>query len=233
MKRAFGLWPVACRNGLGNSVASGLLRLLCGLRSTGCTLLVAFLLLSPASLAQNTSQPSPNPSGGISAGGAPARALSPAQEARAQAIGRTIRCPVCQGLPITESPSDLSQQMLRELREQVGAGQGADQITTYFAARYGDTVLLDPPRRGANLLLWLGPLAAALLGGGWLLNSVRTRGRLAPVQSVENQADELDAYDAENAPDEYLAQVKAEMKDSERPGASSPPRRQNAHGRTP
>jgi len=83
-------------------------------------------------------------------------ALTAAQEARAQAVGRTIRCPVCQGLPITESPSDLSQSMLRDLRGQVAAGRSDDQITTYFAQRYGDTVLLDPPRRGVNLLLWAG-----------------------------------------------------------------------------
>lgn len=221
-------WRVACGYGLSSSVFSGLLGLFHRLRATGHTLLVALLLLSPASLAQTLSQPSPNPSGGVSAGGAPVRALSPAQEARAQAIGRTIRCPVCQGLPITESPTDLSQSMLRELREQVGAGQDADQITTYFAARYGDTVLLDPPRRGANLLLWLGPLAAALLGGGWLLSSVRSRGKLAPAQLIENQADELD-----DVPDEYLAQVKAEVKDSERSRASSPTQPQPAHRRTP
>ncbi len=125
--------------------------------------------------------------------------LTASQEAQAQAIGRTIRCPVCQGLPITESPSDLSQQMLRELREQVVAGQNADQITSYFAARYGDTVLLDPPRRGVNLLLWLGPLAALLLGGWWLLGYLkRAKGAVVPTE------EELDESD------DYLAQVRAQ-----------------------
>lgn len=131
-----------------------------------------------------------------------AQPLSSAQEAQAQAIGRTIRCPVCQGLPITESPSDLSQQMLRELREKVVAGQNADQITTYFAARYGDTVLLDPPRRGVNLLLWLGPLAALLLGGWWLLGYLkRAKGDVVRTE----EADEMEESD------DYLAQVKAQV----------------------
>ncbi len=128
--------------------------------------------------------------------------LTATQEAQAQAIGRTIRCPVCQGLPITESPSDLSQQMLRELREQVVAGQTPGQITSYFAARYGDTVLLDPPRRGVNLLLWLGPLAALLLGGWWLLGYLkRAKGAVVPTE----EAEELDEGD------DYLAQVKAQV----------------------
>ncbi len=176
--------------------------------------LIASVLLSPAVLAQSVSQP--NPTGGVAAGGAPIQALSPAQEARAQAIGRTIRCPVCQGLPITESPSDLSQSMLRELRDQVRAGQSGDQITTYFAARYGDTVLLDPPRRGVNLLLWLGPLAAALAGGGWLLSTVRRRGAVTsgPVQrEVDDSADDVD----EAAADSYLAEVRAQVQSTEKP----------------
>lgn len=162
--------------------------------------------LAQTPISQTTSQPSPAPSGGVQAGGAPVRPLSTAQEAQAQAIGRTIRCPVCQGLPITESPSDLSRQMLRELREQVGAGQNADQITTYFAARYGDTVLLDPPRRGVNLLLWLGPLAALLLGGWWLAGSVKGRGR----GDVPPEPDETVKPDETDEPDGYLAQVRAE-----------------------
>ena len=172
-------------------------------------LAVLLLMLVSMTCAQTAPQASPTPSGGISAGGPPTQALSPAQEVRAQAIGRTIRCPVCQGLPITESPSDLSQQMLRELRAQVRDGQDADQITTYFAARYGDTVLLDPPRRGVNLLLWLGPLAAALLGGGWLLNHLNRRPGTGTPDPAEHDPAEHDLAE-DDEPDAYLAQVRAE-----------------------
>ena len=185
----------------------------------GCfkTVLAALLLMVSVAFAQTASQASPSPSGGISAGGPPTQALSPAQEAQAQTIGRTIRCPVCQGLPITESPSDLSQQMLRELRAQVRAGQGADQITGYFAARYGDTVLLDPPRRGVNLLLWLGPLAAALLGGGWLLSHLNRRpGSTAPADPAELESAEHDPAE-DDEPDAYLVQVRAEAAQGRRP----------------
>ncbi|WP_084474465.1 cytochrome c-type biogenesis protein, partial [Deinococcus pimensis] len=94
----------------------------------------------------------------------PHRDLTPQQETRAQRVGDNLRCPVCRGLPITESPNDLSAQMMREVRDQVAAGRSDDQIYDYFAARFGDTVLLDPPRRGVTLLLWLVPLAALALG---------------------------------------------------------------------
>ena len=100
---------------------------------------------------------------------------------------------------VSAEPAHSRTQMLRELREKVVAGQNADQITTYFAARYGDTVLLDPPRRGVNLLLWLGPLAALLLGGWWLLGYLkRAKGVAAPTEDGEDV-------------DGYLAQVKAQV----------------------
>lgn len=102
----------------------------------------------------------------------PARAaappLTPPQEARALRLGDTLRCPVCRGLPITESPNELSAQMLREVREQVAAGRSDDQIYAYFAARFGENVLLNPPKRGLNLALWTLP-ALALAFGAFLL----------------------------------------------------------------
>ncbi len=95
-------------------------------------------------------------------------ALTPAQEARVQRLGDGLRCPVCRGLPITESPNQISAQMLSQVRDQVAAGRSDSQIHDYFAARFGGSVLLDPPKSGLNLALWALP-AAALLGGAWLL----------------------------------------------------------------
>lgn len=109
--------------------------------------------------------------------GVPHRDLSPQQEARAQRVGDSLRCPVCRGLPITESPNDLSAQMLREVRDQVALGRSDDQIRAYFTTRFGDTVLLDPPRRGVTLLLWLLPLAALVFGAAALVRYLRSAAR--------------------------------------------------------
>lgn len=93
--------------------------------------------------------------------------LSPEQENAAKRIGSGLRCPVCQGVPISESPADLARQMMLEVRKQVKAGQTEAQITDFFASRYGDHILLNPPKRGLNWLLWLLPVAALLAGGVW------------------------------------------------------------------
>lgn len=99
---------------------------------------------------------------------AAAQNLTPDQERRAQRIGDNLRCPVCSAVPITHSPSELSQNMLREVRAQVAAGRSDADIYAYFSSRFGETVLLDPPMRGVNLALWAVP-GVALLGGVFLL----------------------------------------------------------------
>lgn len=112
-----------------------------------------------------------------SAQGAGSTALSPAQEARALRLGDTLRCPVCRGVPITESPNELSAQMLQNVREQVAAGRTDAQIYQFFAARFGENVLLDPPKRGLNLALWALPALALAVGVLALARYLRSAGR--------------------------------------------------------
>jgi cytochrome c-type biogenesis protein CcmH len=103
--------------------------------------------------------------------------LQPAQEARARSIGSTLRCPVCRGLPIAESPAELARQMMGELRTQIAAGKNDDQIVDYFIARYGNSVLLSPPKSGVGLIVWLAPVLAVLLGGWGLWTFLRGSSR--------------------------------------------------------
>ncbi|UQN07766.1 cytochrome c-type biogenesis protein CcmH [Deinococcus sp. QL22] len=135
--------------------------------------------------------------------------LTPQQEAQARQIATNLRCPICTGVPITESTNDISREMLRDVREQVAAGRSARDVYAYFSARYGDFVLLDPPKEGTNLLLWGAPLAA--LGGGgavlWLFLR-RRQGAVAPAAQAEQSADE--PFDS------FLAQVRRDT------GRSSP-----------
>jgi len=148
----------------------------------------------------------------VSAALSVALSLTPAEDARAYQIGLNLRCPVCTGLPITESGNDLSVQMLREVREQVQAGRSDRQIYDFFAARYGNVVLLKPPRQGLNLLLWGTPLLALLAGGGLLW---RTLSRRPDRQRVHPLPDGADAY---------LTQVRRETR-SNQSGDLSPGRR--------
>ena len=83
---------------------------------------------------------------------------------RVQALGSSIKCPVCQGEAIADSPSETATAMMEVVAEKVDEGLSDDQIFEFFRARYGDGILLDPPFGGRTLALWLLPVAAVGAG---------------------------------------------------------------------
>jgi cytochrome c-type biogenesis protein CcmH len=102
----------------------------------------------------------------------PARAVepqeklaNPALESRAEAIGRTLRCLVCQNESIEESAADLAHDLRVLLRQRLVAGDTDAQAIQYVVARYGQFVLLRPPVEPATWVLWYGPLALLLAAG--------------------------------------------------------------------
>ena len=97
---------------------------------------------------------------------------------RTEEIAGLLRCPVCQGLSIADSPASLAKQMKGLVRLMLAAGYDESQILAYFEYSYGEFVLLRPPVRGFAALLWIGPLAALLIGGAvltWRLRRAGTR----------------------------------------------------------
>ncbi len=83
---------------------------------------------------------------------------------RIQALGKRIKCPVCQGEPIGDSPAETSRAMMDIVAERVAAGESDGEIVDYFVSRYGDGILLDPPFEGRTLALWLLPGIALIAG---------------------------------------------------------------------
>src|SRR5215471_4889472 len=90
--------------------------------------------------------------------------LAPELEARVQKLGKQLRCAVCQGLSIADSPASMARAQLDKVRELVAAGKSDDEIYSYFVERYGEWVLLQPRAAGINWLVWLGP-ALLIIGG--------------------------------------------------------------------
>ncbi len=95
---------------------------------------------------------------------------NPALEARARALGETLRCLVCQNESIEQSDAPLAHDIRVLLRQRLAAGDTDAEVRRYLVARYGDFVLLKPPVMRDTLLLWFGPgavLLLAALGVGW------------------------------------------------------------------
>ena len=112
---------------------------------------------------------------------------NPAQEARAQALSRTLRCVVCQNQSIDDSNAPLAHDLRVILRERIAAGDSDDQAVAYLVQRYGDFVRLNPPLRGDTLALWFGPLAVLLLGGAGVALYLRgrTSGAIPPLDAAD------------------------------------------------
>jgi cytochrome c-type biogenesis protein CcmH len=85
-------------------------------------------------------------------------------ESRTTAVAATLRCPVCQGESIQDSPAELAKQMRALVKERLRAGETPEQIQAYFVARYGEWILLEPRKTGLNLLLYALPVALVIGG---------------------------------------------------------------------
>lgn len=99
----------------------------------------------------------------------------PELEARARALGRELRCVVCQNQSIDDSNADLAQDFRRIVRERVMAGETDAEIRRYMVDRYGEFVLLKPPITAGTIILWGGPFAVLLLGAGIAFTTMRRR----------------------------------------------------------
>ncbi|MFO1070569.1 MAG: cytochrome c-type biogenesis protein [Geminicoccaceae bacterium] len=101
----------------------------------------------------------------------------PAQEARARALGKELRCLVCQNQSIDDSDADLAKDLRRLVRERIVAGDSDRQVLDFLVARYGDFVLLEPPFKPSTWLLWLSPLAIVAAGAAGIAVFVARRNR--------------------------------------------------------
>jgi cytochrome c-type biogenesis protein CcmH len=82
-------------------------------------------------------------------------------------VAKTLRCTVCQTENVWESASPFAQEVRNSIRERLQQGHSPEEIRAYFLSRYGDYILMQPPRHGVNWIVWVGPFV--LLGGGGVL----------------------------------------------------------------
>lgn len=115
-------------------------------------------------------------------------------EARTSEVANVLRCPVCQGLSLNDSPAELSVQMRAVVKEQLRAGKTPEEVKAYFVSKYGEWVLLEPKPRGMNLVVYLAPFILLLGGGGLIVVMVRkwsAQGGGAVVRSEEEIDEEV------------------------------------------
>ena len=99
----------------------------------------------------------------------------PALEARVLEIAEQLRCLVCQNETIAASRADLAEDLRKQIRIKLQAGQSRQEIIDFMVARYGDFVLYNPPLKTSTALLWIGPFALLVLAVTMLVRTIRRR----------------------------------------------------------
>ncbi len=127
------------------------------------------------------------------------RLPDPAQEARARAISKDLRCMVCAGQTIDDSTAPVAQALRKMVRDRIVAGDTDEEVLDAVAKRYGDYALLKPRFSAENLVLWIGPFLVLILGGWGAVQFIRA-GRAAPVDAAPlSEAERAALRDIEGA----------------------------------
>lgn len=100
---------------------------------------------------------------------------------RADALAVRLRCPVCQGESVADSPSDTAAAIRTQIEDMVNEGRSDAEVLDYYVARYGRWVLLDPPAAGDTLLLWVLPAVTVVAGVVVIATRRRRDGPPAPL----------------------------------------------------
>lgn len=132
------------------------------------------------------------PSIGVTAQGVPG-STTPASgvsrlEDSVRLVSSQLRCPVCQGESIQESPAELAKQMRQVVREQLAAGRSGEEVKAYFVSKYGEWILLEPKPHGANLLVYVLPFVLLLGGAGVIVFAVRSWMRPSPGSEPDSRS---------------------------------------------
>jgi len=125
--------------------------------------------------------------------------LAPSRETldqREYDVGSQLKCLVCQGESVADSPATLSLQMRAIIRQQLQEGKSEQQIIQYFQSRYGNQILWSPPKQGFTLLAWIIPIA--MLIGGALLLILVLRGWLVGARTPKSATDDGNDWDEEH-----------------------------------
>ncbi len=124
-------------------------------------------------------------------------------------VAKEVYCPVCENTPLDVCETQACADWRELIRTKLAEGQTKAQIFDYFAAQYGDRVLASPPKEGFNLILWLWPVFALLLGaavfGRYLRNLRAAADRSLPAAPMSS-SDGVQPSD-----DDYIARIEREL----------------------
>lgn len=82
----------------------------------------------------------------------------------ARAITSQLICPCSCGEILSGCTCDTGKAMQGFVSDQLRSGKGKEEITAQLVAKYGEVILGAPKAKGFNLIVWIAPFLATLVG---------------------------------------------------------------------
>ena len=94
-------------------------------------------------------------------------------EERVEALTASFQCPTCRGQSVRDSAAPVADAIRSEVARRVEAGESDEAVRAYVFSRYGEEVLLNPPRDGLAGLVWALPVVALVAAVAGLVFAFR------------------------------------------------------------
>ena len=129
-------------------------------------------------------------------------------------VAKGLYCPVCESTPLDVCPTQACADWRELIRTKLAQGETPEEINAYFAQQYGDGVLAEPPRQGANLIFWLFPIFAVIVGGlyfGYTMRGLKVAEKevataVSPIPPTPQNSNK-----PERPLDHYITQIEQEL----------------------
>jgi cytochrome c-type biogenesis protein CcmH len=121
------------------------------------------------------------------------------------AVAKELWCPLCNGVRLDNCELQACIQMREVIGQKLAVGEDKAEIKAYFVQQYGDVVLGEPARQGFNLVVWIFPILAVVVGLGWLAYLVMTWRKRQPAETAPVAGSEV-------GEDEYLRRVEQQLR---------------------
>lgn len=103
------------------------------------------------------------------------RFRSAAEQKRAIALSRQLRCPQCQNQNLIESNSPVAKDLRLKVYQMVNEGQSDEAVIGFMTSRFGEFVRYKPALTPQTYLLWGGPFLLLAAFGGIIMTTIRRR----------------------------------------------------------
>lgn len=122
---------------------------------------------------------------------------------RINEIAADMNCPTCVGVSLADCQTQTCAQWRDQIGDLVDEGYSNQEVLDYFANQYGTQVLLSPPKSGSTLLLWVLPIIAIVVAGGWLVFFLHRKKQMVTSPAISSVSEVKE--------DDYLAQVDKDL----------------------